>query len=289
MPEFRTIDLNPTRLHYAEAPGPGPALVILHGLSGSHAEFVHLLPELSRLAHVYLLDLRGHGLSGRGAGAYQLPDYSRDVAAFLRQVVARPALVVGHSLGGLVAVWLAGQAPCLVRGLLLSEPGLYLMQRFEQSAFYLYFSDLQTYLPRYQATGAALAEMVAYVGQAPVDEERTLLEVAGPEAVRERALQLHQLDPATLDPALTGTLLAGHDLDDLLTQVRCPIHLLAAEVALTAQDAERAISQLAHGTYTVIPNSGHDIHLDQPAAFVRELRCFLNNIHDFFPLDGRSL
>ena len=89
MLQFKTVHLNDVQLHYAEAPGSGPVLLIVHGLSGSHAEFLHLVPELARQAHVYLLDLRGHGRSGWAKSGYGIADYGRDVAAFLEQVVAQ--------------------------------------------------------------------------------------------------------------------------------------------------------------------------------------------------------
>jgi pimeloyl-ACP methyl ester carboxylesterase len=280
MTEFHTVDLNNIQLHYAEAPGPGLPLVILHGLSGSHAEFLHLVPELADQAHVYLLDLRGHGLSGQTTGMYQLADYGQDVVAFLRQVVGQPAVVVGHSLGGIVAIWLASNEPHLLRGIFLEDPGFYIMQmpRFGQSVFYPYFVDLFNYLQQYHSNGASLEAMIAYVGRTPVVEEQTWLDVAGPEAVRERAIQLHQLDPAVLDPALAGMLLNGYEPDHLLAQIRCPVHLVAAQVALTIQDVERATLQVPHCTHAIIENTGHDIHLDQPEAFMQALKWFLTAI-----------
>jgi pimeloyl-ACP methyl ester carboxylesterase len=124
--------------------------------------------------------------------------------------------------------------------------------------------------------------MVTYVGQAAVDATHSVLDVAGPEAVRERAIQLHQIDPAVLEPALGGTLL-GHDQpDDLLAQIRCPVHLVAAQFALggamDAPDVQQAVAQMPHCTHTVIENSGHDIHLDQPETFARELKRFLSKL-----------
>ena len=115
----KTILLNNKQMHYAEAPGPGPALLILHGLTGSHAEFLHLVPALSEHAHTYLLDMRGHGLSDAAEDGYQVPDYGRDVVAFLERVVERPTIVLGHSLGGLVTAWLAANHPGLVKGVVL--------------------------------------------------------------------------------------------------------------------------------------------------------------------------
>lgn len=139
------------------------------------------------------------------------------------------------------------------------------------------------YLQQYHPNSASFEEMIAYVGRMPVDEEQTWLDVAGPEPVRERAIQLHQLDPAILEPALAGTLLDGHELDDLLAQIRCPVHLVAAQVALTVQDVEQAVLQMPHCTHAVIENSGHDIHLDQPEAFLRELKWFLMKIKAIEP------
>lgn len=197
MIQHHTIDLEEVQLHYAEAPGPGPVLLFIHGSTGSHTSFLPFIPTLAQYAHVYALDLRGHNLSGRTPGAYQVPDYGRDIIAFLQSVANRQAIVVGHSLGGLVAVWLAAQQiPGLVRGVFLEDPPLYATQfpRFRETGFYHYFVHLSEFLPEHHARGGTLDEMVTYVSQAPVNSEgQTLLEVAGAEAVRERAVQLHNL------------------------------------------------------------------------------------------------
>ena len=155
MIQFRTVDLDEVQIHYAEAPGPGPALVILHGITGSHGSFLPLMPALAEQAHVYAIDLRGHNLSGRAPGAYQVPDYGRDVVAFLRTVVGRPAVVAGHSLGGLIAVWLAAQAPDWVRCVLLEDPPLYITQgpRFQETVFYGFFVALRALLPQHHLRG----------------------------------------------------------------------------------------------------------------------------------------
>jgi pimeloyl-ACP methyl ester carboxylesterase len=104
-------------------------------------------------------------------------DYGRDSTAFLEQIVGGPAIVMGHSLGGLVTVWLAAHRPKLIRGAILEDPGLYLLQmpRFSQSWFYTDFVALRDYLGDYHANGASLEEMVTYVGQTPVGEGQTWL------------------------------------------------------------------------------------------------------------------
>jgi pimeloyl-ACP methyl ester carboxylesterase len=83
------IDLGDVPIHYAEAPGPGASLVLLHGFTGVPDTFAPLIPALAQQARVYALDLRGHNLSRRTPGAYQVAYTARDVAAFLQQVVGR--------------------------------------------------------------------------------------------------------------------------------------------------------------------------------------------------------
>ena len=281
MIQNQTVDLDEARLHYAEAPGPGPALVFIHGATGSHTSFLPFMPNLAQRAHVYALDLRGHGRSSRTPGAYQVPEFGRDVTAFLHTVVGGPAFLAGHSLGGVIAVWVAGRSPNLVRGIFLEDPPLYLTQmpRFKTTGFYAYFVATREYLLAYHAAEGTFDELINYVGQMPVNDTATMLDVAGIEPVRERARQLHQLDPATLDPAIDGIVLGQHKPDELLAQVRCPIRLLAGERnsggALDAQDVQRAVSILKQCDYTVFAGTGHMIHQERSEEYVQMLGQFV--------------
>lgn len=279
--QYHTIDLNEVQIHYAEAPGPGPALVILHGATGSHTTYLPLLPALAQHAHIYALDLRGHGLSGHTPGAYRLADYGRDVAAFLRTAVGKPAILAGHSLGGYVALWVAAENPDLVTRLFLEDPPLYLtdLARFHGTIFHAFFAALAAHLPVHHAQEGTVEDMAAYMGQMPANEEQTLLDVAGPEWVHMRGVDLHQLDPAMLQPALNGDLLGPYEPDTLLSQVRCPVRLLAAQYelggAMSSQDVERALVHLAQCEHTVFPGVGHGIHEERPAEYVQALQQFM--------------
>ncbi len=282
---YQIAALEPLPLHVVEAPGAGPPLVILHGLTGSHAEFVHLVPGLCAQAQSYLLDLRGHGQSGRVEQGYHLADYGRDVATFVQQVVRQPAVLLGHSLGGLVALWVAANAPHLLRGLVLAEPLLTTLQmpHFRETAMYAACVSLRSELRRYYANGASLEQLITFVEQSPVDVKRTMLDSATPEAVCMRALQLHQLDPAVLEPVLAGTLLDPDQPDALLTQVSCPVHLLVGQAQpgtlVTVSDVQRALAQMPHATHTSIAGAGHALHLEQPEAVVHEVVQFLVRLH----------
>jgi pimeloyl-ACP methyl ester carboxylesterase len=227
------------------------------------------------------MDLRGHNLSGRTLGAYQVPDYGRDVAAFLQQVVGQPAVVAAHSLGGLVAVWLAATAPDWVRGIFLEDPPLYITQppRLQQTIFYGFFIFLRDFLRQHHTNGGTLEDMIAFVSQLPANDKQTMREAAGTEAVLARAIELQRMDPLILDPAIDGVLLGAHETDDLLAQVRCPIHLLAGQAelggAMAAQDVQRFVAHAPACTYAVLEGTGHGIHEERPAEYVRALQQFM--------------
>src|SRR5439155_2110524 len=111
-------------INYAEGPANGLAFVLLHGGSARWQYGRDLLEMLADDWHVYAPDFRGHGKSGRVPGAYILADYVRDTAAFLAGVLAEPAVVYGHSLGGEVAVMLAAQHPEVVRAVVVGDAPL---------------------------------------------------------------------------------------------------------------------------------------------------------------------
>ena len=82
------------------------------------------MPDLAVGWHVYAPDLRGHGKSERASGRYRLQDYANDVVAFLRQQLDVAAAVIGHSLGGMIALLVAAQCPDCVRAVVVGDAPL---------------------------------------------------------------------------------------------------------------------------------------------------------------------
>ncbi|HEX3981833.1 MAG TPA: alpha/beta hydrolase [Acidimicrobiales bacterium] len=117
-------------LHVVDMGGPddGPLIVGLHGLGGSHLNWSAIGPGLSRHARVVALDLVGHGLTPAGARTADLEGHRRLVSGFLRTSVwgptPRPAILMGNSMGGLVAALQAAEEPDTVAGLILIDPAL---------------------------------------------------------------------------------------------------------------------------------------------------------------------
>jgi pimeloyl-ACP methyl ester carboxylesterase len=110
-------------VHYLDFGGTGPPLVCIHGLSGSALNWMAVGPALAERHRVLALDLRGFGRTPLWTGT-RLIDNRRLLDRFVREVVGGPAILVGNSMGGLLAVQQAAIAPETVASLVLVDPAL---------------------------------------------------------------------------------------------------------------------------------------------------------------------
>jgi len=115
----RDISANGVRLHAAET-GEGPLVLLLHGFPQFWWTWRTQLTDLAAAGfHVVAPDLRGYGASDKPPRGYDLPTLSADVAALVRALGERDAVVVGHDWGGLLAWTTAALHPRSVRRLVI--------------------------------------------------------------------------------------------------------------------------------------------------------------------------
>ncbi|GLC93360.1 alpha/beta hydrolase [Cupriavidus sp. TA19] len=122
-PRGRFVDVPGARLHVVER-GQGPAVLLVHGLSGQLENFGYgMIDPLARHFRVIAVDRPGAGHSTRVAGtAADLPAQAAALAALCGQLGLEKPLVVGHSLGGAIALALAAYHPERIGGLALIAP-----------------------------------------------------------------------------------------------------------------------------------------------------------------------
>ncbi|MGY2374121.1 alpha/beta fold hydrolase [Pseudomonas sp. SDO524_S393] len=119
----RFVEVGDERFHYVDE-GKGPPLVMIHGLMGSNRNLTYALSgQLREHFRVITLDRPGSGYSTRHTGtATDLPAQARQIAAFIKTLDLDKPLVLGHSLGGAIALALALDHPHAVSGLVLVAP-----------------------------------------------------------------------------------------------------------------------------------------------------------------------
>ena len=266
-------------LAYTGSPGgPKPTLLLLHGVARCGEDWAPLLPALQVHWNIVTLDHRGHGDSER-AQTYFITDYAEDATAFLREIASDPWVLLGHSLGAMVAAAVAARVPEYVRAVILEDPPFHTMgKRIQGTGWQALFKGMQT---------------VALDGGTPTEitDKLAQIEIPGPDgkvsllgALRTRdALQwsaecLNRVDPAVFAPLVEGRWLEGFPVDEVLARINCPTLLLQADPhsggACSDADALAALNALNLGSHRRFEAAGHQLHREHPDAV-------LNAIADF--------
>lgn len=139
------------KLFYRET-GRGRPVVILHGLFGMSDNWMTFAKRLAPDFHLYIPDLRNHGRSPHDS-IMTYTAMAADVDAFIRDVVGGPCDVVGHSMGGKVAMTLALNAPERVRSLVSVDivPKRYVSSQFKDFLRVMMQMDVAQFTTRRQA------------------------------------------------------------------------------------------------------------------------------------------
>jgi 2-succinyl-6-hydroxy-2,4-cyclohexadiene-1-carboxylate synthase len=267
MPIF-TVDQ--TRYHYEEA-GAGELLLLLHGFTGCTQNWREVMALLQPRMRVIAIDLPGHGQTEapRDVSQFTLPVIARQLSAFIVDIVGSPVHVLGYSMGGRLALYLALHHSEHVHSLVLESASPGLASAEERAAR--------------MASDEALAQRIERDGIQKFVDEWTRLPLFASQAQvpveardRLRALRL-QNDPAGLALSLRGMGTGVQPpLWDRLNEWRKPALLIAGEhdakfVAINRQMAQR----MPASTLRILPNAGHAVHFEHPHAYSQLMESFL--------------
>ena len=112
------VAIGGTEIAYVEIAGSEPALLLIHGFTDTSRSFSLLAPHLAG-RRLLIPDLPGHGDSPSSTGGMRPKDFAVDVARLIEALDLDRPIVVGHSMGGMIAIELAAGRPDLVGGLVL--------------------------------------------------------------------------------------------------------------------------------------------------------------------------
>jgi pimeloyl-ACP methyl ester carboxylesterase len=260
-----TIEVN-----YAEGPDNGPPVLLIHGLSGHWPAWESVIDQFAADWHVYAIDLRGHGDSGRTPGGYEFKDYPTEVVEFLREVVREPAYIIGHSLGAVTAVGVSGTAPELVAAAVLEDPPLYTRDWFDESPF----------APSFQAALDIRNKNLSVKDTAI--EIKKIDDQSSDEKIVMRAIAVNKTAPEVWTVVIEGRSATDSEPDELLQKAKSPILLMQANPdlggAMRDVEATRTIDLLEQGRYVKWDDVGHGMHDEQPERFVQLVNAFFGQV-----------
>ena len=119
----RTVDLDGP-VHYVDFGGSGRPLVLVHGLGGSHLNWLAVAPRLAAHGRVLALDLAGHGRTPSLGRTARVGANRRLLGRFIEAVAGEPAVLMGNSMGGYLSLAEAAAEPDRVVSLVLVSPAV---------------------------------------------------------------------------------------------------------------------------------------------------------------------
>lgn len=259
--------------------GPGTPLVLFHGVTRNGDDWRPILPLLAESYRVITVDQRGHGGSPRG-DSYLVADYCRDAVALVRDRIAEPVVIVGHSLGGMVAAAVAAALPDLVRAAVLEDPPFQGMgDRIGGTVWQAQFIGMRD-AAREGGGVERIADNLAEIRlPAPDGGTRRLGDIRDRSAIRWSAECLAQVDPEVLTPVILGHWLDGYDPLAIAARIRAPVLLLRADPrlggALDEAEADAFEAAAADCVSERFPGSGHLLHWLHPRHVAASIERFL--------------
>jgi pimeloyl-ACP methyl ester carboxylesterase len=262
--------------HYQITGNPqGHKLVFLHGLMGSAANWMRVIPAFQEQFHILCFDQRGHGRSFHPESGYHPRDYAHDLKLILEELGWNSSALVGHSMGGRNALEFALHFSRLVKVLVLEDIG--------PEANWGAFERIERLLSLVPTPFANRAEAKDFF------ENRYPQKISfypQPEVVSRFFLSnIEQKPDGTQDwrfakDAILQSMREGRNEDrwDALANLKMPVLIVrgANSPDLPRPVYDRMLATLPSARGVEIPGAGHWVHFEQLEAFIRVLKKFFH-------------
>jgi pimeloyl-ACP methyl ester carboxylesterase len=276
--QIREIELHGHRVCYRLA-GEGPLIVLVHGITSTSATWESVIPRLARRHTVLAPDLLGHGESAKPRGDYSLGAHASGVRDLAGALGFDRGTILGHSLGGGVAMQFAYQFPQNTERLVLvSSGGLGREVHLLLRAATLPGSELMLPLlasDRLVGLGRGIAGLIGRAGlRAGTDLEEIARGIASLAEPDSRAAFLHSLRAAV---DVGGQRVSATDRLYLAERMPTLIVWGVRDSIIPAYHGAEAHEAMP-GSRLEVLDAGHYPHLDDPLRFVEVLEDFLEYV-----------
>jgi pimeloyl-ACP methyl ester carboxylesterase len=259
---------------YVRVGGSGPAVVLIHGFGDTGDMWAPLAAALAKDHTVVVPDLRGMGLSSHPEGGYDKRTQAADIRAVLTKLNIDRSDVVGHDIGTMVAYAYAARYPDKTERLVVMDapvPGVPPWEQIVRMPALWHFSF-----------GGPDAERLVK-GRERIYLDRFWNEFAGDPSKIDEATRAHYAKlyarPGAMHSAFAQFLAIPKDAEDnqksIATKLNMPVLAIGGEKSFGANEAIVMRNAANNVTELVIPNAGHWLMEEQPAATVQAILDFL--------------
>ncbi|QAS53876.1 2-succinyl-6-hydroxy-2,4-cyclohexadiene-1-carboxylate synthase [Halobacillus litoralis] len=256
------------RNYWVEDTGEGPALLMLHGFTGSAATFNLFLENMNHDYRVLKVELPGHSRTG-SVGVVTMEQFCCDLAAILDQMNLDKVTLMGYSLGGRTALSFAILYPHLVERLILesASPGLATIEERQVRQ-----ANDQKLVEQLQKDG--IEKFVSFWENIPLFESQVLLPEQEKETLKRERLNQ---DPVGLSESLRGM---GTGVQtswwNHLSSLEIEVMLITGAKDSKFQSINRRMEVLlSYGSWIEVEGAGHTVHLEKPQIFAKIVDSFM--------------
>jgi pimeloyl-ACP methyl ester carboxylesterase len=281
----RWVDLD-GRTHVLEVAGPvdAPPVVAVHGLGGSHANWLAVAPELARDHRFFAIDLAGHGHTRPDHRGTDVPSNQRLLHRFITDGVGEPVTLLGNSMGGLISVRQAAWHPDTVRDVVLMGPALPVpVSRLTDPvvAGGIAMTGVpylgSRLLARHRARTTPEEQVAEMLELTCVDPSRVPTDVVDAMVALARERREYVGTELGVEVAARSTvrsLLQRSSVDRALDRVQAPVLILHGEKdrLVPVEASRRAVERRPAWTLRTHPDLGHVVQLEAPAWTVKQIR-----------------
>ena len=257
------VKLNDIFINY-EILGSGKTLVLIHGLGANAQTWKNQVPVLSRHYQVLTWDVRGHGQSDKPAGDYSVKLFASDLTALISALGIGSIFVLGHSMGGVIALRFALDFPDLCNAIIISSSSAEVNPQATT---------------RWQNIAATILER----GIEAIPSDPTRLFSKGfvernPEIVAEFMTRRLVNDPSCY--ARSALAVSKYNYNEELSGIGCPTLIMVGDQDVTAPPGGSVrMSRLIQGSKLIIfKDCGHISYVEQPEIFNRVVLDFLAKV-----------
>lgn len=270
-PTSAFVKVNGIKFNYYRTGGNKPPLVLAHGITDDGMCWFPAAEVLAESFDVVMVDARGHGKSDAPEDGYTLQNLGLELAGVIQALKLNEPIILGHSLGAITALVMAGLYPSLPRAILLEDP----------PPFWMISRDTPLNADRKNGL-ITMINLIKRKTKGELLSECREQNPGWPEAEFEPwANSKHRVSPkvtALIDPPDMISI----DLPNLFTKITCPVLFISAEAERGAASSEKDITQLKtlipHMRVTHIAEAGHSIRRDQFARYLESIQTFMKGL-----------
>ncbi|MCK4243173.1 MAG: alpha/beta hydrolase [Dehalococcoidia bacterium] len=266
-----TAVINGVKINY-QLSGEGPPIILLHGFTGSHQDWALQIPVLSNKYRVMAMDHRGHGKSEAPSSPddYSISIFARDVYGLLRHLGISKTCIMGHSMGGFMALELALEHPEMVTALVLVDTS---SGEWEQD-------------PEFEQIRAKLKELARTEGMEAAFEYNAAHNAMIRERFEKYPEQREVSRQRMLQTSVNGYIYGGDAIwswkpvTHRLSEIKVPALIVVGEEDAPFLKASHIMKEsIADAEMVIIPGATHSPHEEAADAFNQVVVSFLDRLN----------